>query len=175
MKDRRSRLIVNQFQSKMLLRILAYWFIYQCTLWNFLFCLNLLEDGTGSFLEQHLRFFRGHYPILICLVFLVPFFAWDAIRFTHRVSGPIHRVRQTIRAITAGKTVSRIRPRKGDQLQDMVGEFNGMLEFLQQQGVLKLSDSRPSIDDSQPADASDRLCQCPEQNSDEELYDTQVS
>ncbi len=137
-KNRRSRVMVNQFQGKLLWRFVMYWLIYQVSMWNFLFCWQLLGEGKGNPLEQYYRFVGVNYPTLFCLAILVPFFAWDAMRFTHRVAGPIYRLRQTIQAITAGDSVRRVKLRNGDQLNEVADDINELLEVLEERGAITI-------------------------------------
>jgi hypothetical protein len=137
-KNRRSRVMVNQFQGKLLWRFVMYWLIYQVTMWNFLFCWQLVGEGLGNPLEQYFRFVGQNYPALFCLAVLVPFFAWDAMRFTHRVAGPIYRFRRTIQAITAGEPVRRVKLRNGDQLNEVADDINEMLDALEERGAITI-------------------------------------
>jgi hypothetical protein len=70
--------------------------------------------------------------------------AWDSIRFSHRLVGPLVRFRQTIQAIAAGEAVRPIRLRDGDYLEDMRDDFNNMLERLQKDGVEVLKPADPA-------------------------------
>ena len=137
-KNRRCRVMVNEFQGKLLWRFVMYWLIYQVSMWNFLFCWQLLGEGKGNPLEQYFRFVGVNYPTLFILAILVPFFAWDAMRFTHRVAGPIYRFRQTILAITAGEPVRRVKLRNGDQLNEVADDINDMLEVLEERGAITI-------------------------------------
>ncbi len=140
-KERRFRLMINVFQGKMLARFVAYWFIYQITLWNFLFLWQLMAEGKGNPLEQYARFFSAHYPMLICFAIVVPFFAWDAMKFSHRVAGPIYRLQQTIRAVAADDPIRRVKLRNGDYLLEVADDVNDMLESLEERGVLTIDRS----------------------------------
>ena len=51
------------------------------------------------------------------------------IAFSHRIAGPLFAVKRTIRDLNAGKDV-RLKLRKGDEWQDLVDEFNAMVEKL---------------------------------------------
>jgi hypothetical protein len=137
--------MVNQFQGKLLWRIVAYWMIYQVSMWNFMFCWQLFGEGRGNPLEQYARFLGTNYPAIFVLIVLVPFFAWDAIRFSHRVAGPIYRFRKTILAITAGEPVRRIRLRNGDQLTEVADDINDMLDALEERGAITI-DRPPGTD-----------------------------
>jgi nitrogen fixation/metabolism regulation signal transduction histidine kinase len=75
---------------------------------------------------------------------------WDAIRFTHRLVGPMTRFRQTIQDVAHGTPVRPIKLRPDDYLTDLRDDFNRMLESLQRRGlhVIKPLDPSPQ-DDSQ--------------------------
>ena len=151
--NRRTRLLVNRFQGKLLWRFVAYWFIYQFTMWNFLFGCQLLREGRGNPAEQHLRFFISNYPMLIVFAIIVPFFAWDALKLSHRVAGPVYRLRQTIRAITAGQPIRRVKLRDGDHLTEVADDFNEMLLALEERGAITIDRSagRPKVAEPTPA------------------------
>ena len=145
MRDRRFRLIVSPFQYKLLRRVFLYWLIYQLSLWNFLFFWRLLAEGKGDPFAQYVRFFQDFYPMLFCFALVVPFFAWDAMRLTHRVVGPLNRFRRAMREIAAGESVRLVRLREGDELDDMQRDFNAMLEALERRGALQLIHSSPAV------------------------------
>lgn len=146
-KSERRRIPVDSFQRKLLLRMLIYWFVYQFSLWNFVVCWRLLQEGQGSFIQEYGSFVREFYPMLICFLILVPFFAWDAVKFYHRVAGPILRFRKICRDIADDGPVRLVTLRTNDELADFRDEFNAMLEALAARGSIKLTDG-PTSDET---------------------------
>ncbi|HXG10718.1 MAG TPA: hypothetical protein VNK04_13255 [Gemmataceae bacterium] len=146
MREERSRIWVDPFQSKLFLRVVGYWLIYQFSLWNCLFAWRLLAEGQGNLLEQYGRFCLEFYPMLLCFLVLVPFFAWDAVRFSHRLVGPISRFRQAMQDIAAGQPVRPIQLRQGDYLSDLQDDFNAMLAALRQRGLVTTADDAAGDD-----------------------------
>lgn len=136
MKNGRSRVWIDPFQSKLVLRVVYYSAISMFTLWNFLFGCRLLQQGRGDLWQQYQSFFFDYYPIFFCFALLMPFFAWDAIRMAHPLVGPLGRFRRSMQAIQAGEPVQPIKLRDGDYLGDMKDAFNGMLEALQKRGQI---------------------------------------
>lgn len=136
MKEARSRIWIDPYQSKLFFRVIGYWAVYQFTLWNFLFVWRLLEQGEGNFLVEYWNFFLDFYPMLICFALVVPFFAWDAVKFSHRLVGPVVRFRRCMQAIAVGEPVSPIQLREGDYLVELQDDFNAMLAALQQRGTI---------------------------------------
>ncbi len=78
---------------------------------------------------------RDYLPVWICLLALLPVIGWDAIRFTHRLVGPMTRFRQTIQDVAHGQPVRPIKLRPGDYLTELRDEVNQMLESLQRRGL----------------------------------------
>lgn len=149
--ERRFHVMVDEFQGKLLWRFVAYWLIYQFALWNFMFCWQLLSEGKGNPVEQFHRFFNEHYPMVLCFAIFVPFFAWDAVKFSHCVLGPLSRIRQTIRAISAGETIREVKQRNGDHLTELVDDLNVLLEALEERGVVVIDRSFDMIEGRKPA------------------------
>ncbi len=115
MVEQRVRKVTDPFQWRIFVRILSYGLIYQVTVWNLLFCWRLLHN-QGSFLDQYREFFAEQYPILLCVLVLAPAFAWDAVKYCHRIAGPIYRFRATVKDIAADKPIKLVTLREGDEL-----------------------------------------------------------
>ena len=89
MSEERKKVWIHAFQTKMLIRIGAYWLIYLVTLWNLLFVWRLIQEGPAISWISTCRFLQDYYPPLILFVALLPVAAWDAVKFAHRLVGPI--------------------------------------------------------------------------------------
>src|SRR5438128_1085377 len=131
MPEDRKKVWIDVFQTQLLWRTFLYWFIYTISLCNLLFLWHLLKQWPGEPLEQYWNFFVDFYPALIVFAAVFPVLAWDAVKFSHRLVGPLYRVRQTVRAVTEGEPVRLIKLRKDDFLTELRDEFNEMLEALQ--------------------------------------------
>lgn len=139
MKKRRVR-FVEKFQLRLAIRMLVYWFVYQLTLWNIMFCWYMLRNGPGNLLEQYGNFTAEYYPILLSFLVLVPPIIWDAVKFCHRVGGPIYRVRMTMLDFADGAPLRTIKFRKGDELPELEEAFNRMVEAMQKKEERVLPD-----------------------------------
>ena len=149
MRDERAKVWIHHVQTRLFIRLAAYWFISQVCLWNLVFVWRLWQEGPGNPLEQYGRFLADFAPALVGSLVLLPILVWDTIRFGHRVVGPIYRFRKTMQAVAAGEPVRPIKLRKDDFLTEMRDDFNEMLEALQRQGV-------PVLKPADPADESAR-------------------
>ncbi|MCB9890651.1 MAG: hypothetical protein H6832_17125 [Planctomycetes bacterium] len=54
--------------------------------------------------------------------------AYCALRFSHRVAGPVYSIRRTLQSFRDGDTDARVRLRDGDFLTDLTDDLNDILE-----------------------------------------------
>lgn len=136
MKEGRSRIWVNHFQSKLFIRIVTYWFIFMVCLWNFLFLWRYLAGAENDAWSEYTRFYYDFYPMILCFALIVPFLAWDAVRFSHRLVGPLIRIENAIQSVSLGEPIEPVKLRTDDFLVELKDELNMMLAVLQQKGVI---------------------------------------
>jgi hypothetical protein len=148
MPNERKRILVSRFQTGLFFRIAAYYLIYQVAVWNILFAWRLLQQGPGNLGEQFAGFVADFWPTIVCFILVVPVLCWDAMRFSHRLVGPIHRFRMTLQALASGEPVRPIKLRQGDYLVDMQDDINKLLESLQQRGIPALKPATPEDADA---------------------------
>ena len=146
MAEERKKVWIDPFQTKLTLRIAAYLGLFFIVFLNFLFVWKMVEEGPLDPWQQFLDTMRANVPVIICLLILVPVMAWDSVRFTHRLVGPLVRFRKTMQTIADGEPVRPIKLREGDYLIEMRDDFNKMLEELQKRGVDVIKPTDPSVD-----------------------------
>jgi hypothetical protein len=152
MSDDRKKVWVDEFQTRLIYRIALYLVFFVVCLSNLLFIWRLIAEGRGNPLEQYARVFIDYAPAFLCLAVLLPVMAWDTIRFSHRLVGPLVRFRKAMQDLAAGQPVRAIKLREGDFLGDLRDDFNKMLEALQRQGVPALKPTAAEDDpERQPA------------------------
>jgi methyl-accepting chemotaxis protein len=134
--DQRTRVWIDEFQTRMTRRIIAYLALSLVVTINLVYAWRLLTEGVTDPAGQLVGVLRDHLPVIVCLVVLAPVMAWDAIRFTHRLVGPLVRFRRAMQAIARGEAVADIRLRDGDQLDALRDDFNEMLDALRQRGAV---------------------------------------
>lgn len=76
--------------------------------------------------------------LAIRMFIIMPFVAVLAVFLSHRIAGPLYRIKKTIQEVAAGDYSMRLRLRKTDELQDLADEINKLLEVLDQKNSKKL-------------------------------------
>jgi hypothetical protein len=135
MSDDRKKVWIDAVQTRLFVRMGIYWLVYQVSLWNLVFIWRLLQEGPGNPIHQYGHFLADFAPALVAGLLVLPFLVWDAVKYTHRVVGPIYRFRKTLQAVAAGEPVRPVKLREDDFLTEMRDDINHMLESLQRQGV----------------------------------------
>src|SRR5207249_1450151 len=121
--------------TRLTLRIAGYLVVFFVVFSNFLFAWKMWTEGPVDPWGQFVDTLQSNLPVFVLLLVLVPVMAWDTIRFSHRLVGPLVRFRKTMQDLAAGEPVRPIKLRDGDHLLEMRDEFNQMLEELQTRGV----------------------------------------
>jgi nitrogen fixation/metabolism regulation signal transduction histidine kinase len=150
--QQRKRIWIDRFQTFLFLRIALYFVCYQIVIWAFV----TLERDIFAGLEQMLGGIATAYgyvflPLTVVVVSLL--FILDAIRFAHRMVGPLRRFRKSIAGITAGEEQVVITLRKDDFLQEMKDEFNEMLAALERRGAVVMKTTEAKKEQGQPVSA----------------------
>jgi hypothetical protein len=148
--DERKHVWIDPFQTRLAVRIGAYLALLPLVLLNLLFAWKLAVEGVHNPLDQLQELLHQCLPIGVCLLILMPVMAWDAIRFSHRLVGPLARFRQCVKDIARGEAVRPVKLRDNDYLNEFRDEFNQMLFALQRQGVPVLRPDVPLPDPNAP-------------------------
>jgi nitrogen fixation/metabolism regulation signal transduction histidine kinase len=148
-REQRKKIWIDRFQTYLFFRISLYFICYQVVVWAFV----VLERDIFGGLEQMLGPVASAYgwvflPITVAIVSLL--FILDAMRFAHRVVGPLFRFRKAITSITAGEEQVLVTLRKGDFLLEMQGEFNEMLKALEQRGAVVIRTTAAKKEQGRP-------------------------
>lgn len=149
MREKRKKIWIDRFQTYLSLRIAFFVALYQIGVWTLVLIarsmLGPLQEMLGPAVIGPWFVFLGSILLVVALLSI-----YDAVKFAHRVAGPIYRFRKTIQAITAGEEVRLLTLRKGDFLQEMKEDLNEMLQVLEQRGAVVLKELPAKKEQDQP-------------------------
>lgn len=108
-------------------RVVLHFFVFICA-GTILGIINQFFADPFAGVEANLKTFaRQSAPMLIAMVCLMPMFIRDTLTLSNRIAGPIHNLRNTIKAHADGEDdVRPLRFRKGDFWDDLPEHFNAM-------------------------------------------------
>ena len=127
--NNRKRVIVHkQIQLTFVRRLMLHWGIFvaaTCLVTTFIqFLLDPLQSGD----EMGYRFRLTVGSTLLVAMCLAPIFIRDTVKLSHRVVGPLIRLRGAIQAVEPGQPAGRILLRKSDYWQELITDYNAMLD-----------------------------------------------
>lgn len=149
MRDKRKKIWIDRFQTRLSLRIALYFLLYQVAVW----AVAVISSHIAMRLASAPPEGAGVYCMalmVIATVMLGLMFIYDAVLFTHRIVGPLYRFRQILKAVAAGEEVALIRLRKKDFLMEMKDDFNEMLRSLEERGAVVLKPTSAPQEEGQP-------------------------
>ena len=94
-------------------------------LWLTLYSYELLSDASIVAL-----FNTVSWTVVLELIVLVPIVSWLGILLTHKIAGPLVRIRAALADMENGKFDIHIALRKGDALVDLAEDINRLAAFL---------------------------------------------
>ena len=124
-KTFRSRLLIDSnLQGALLCRVMLYWFL--CVFVMLVLAgLQALWSSPGVSSALLLsRAMLAFGPALIASLVVLPVVLFDALRFSHRIAGPMHRLKSVSRQLADGERVSPVKFRDGDYWNDLAEQFN---------------------------------------------------
>ena len=89
-------------------------------------CYNFMEEWAKTRMKLIAALFLG--------VFLV---GMMSLIYSHRIAGPIHRLKKAIEAFQEGRDIGSIKVRPSDEFQDLADSLEKLREILKSQGYLK--------------------------------------
>jgi hypothetical protein len=147
--NQRKKIWIDRFQTRLFLRIAFHFILYQVGVWALVAIVGTLYRLTGRVLGPESA--AGSFALLSAILAITAgLFIYDAIKFSHRLVGPLYRVRQTIKAVIAGEEVPLVRFRQGDFLEDLRDDLNEMLKALEQRGAVTLKPDTAEQRQEQP-------------------------
>lgn len=118
---------------------------------------QLLQKQERGMKDQHFAIERQRKLLLISLAgvltLLVILVGIAGIIFTHKVAGPIFKMKRLLREVGEGKLVLQGRLRKGDELQDFFEVFATMVEKLRDRQAGEIATLDAVIADAKKKDA----------------------
>ena len=94
-------------------------------LWFTLYSFELLKDAQIVAL-----FNTVSWTVMMELVILMPAVAWAGVLLTHRIAGPLVRIRVALTEMAKGNFDVHLALRKGDALTDLAEDINRLAAFL---------------------------------------------
>lgn len=132
-KKLRKRFFVDpKVQGALALRVALYWLVCLVTMTLMLLCWRIITGPVRPFYTHldDLWFFHG--PAVVASLLLLPLIVFDIVRLSNRFTGPMLRLRRSMRALVRGEHVEPIEFRGGDFWQEFAGEFNALLKRVQE-------------------------------------------
>jgi hypothetical protein len=152
MKLLRKQLFVDpKVQGALVLRVVLYWLVCLITITLMLLCWRIVTGPARPFYTHFDDMWFFHGPAVVASFLLLPLVIVDIVRLSNRFTGPMLRLRRSMRELARGERVEPLEFRGGDFWQEFADEFNAVLKRVQPSGAPPSGDRQPSEEQSAPA------------------------
>jgi len=131
---RRKLFIDRQFQLKYILLVIFMLLLYTIVFVGMLFIPQLLPLIFNSPIDEKVKaaeiLLLYHENVWPAVFIVIPLFGFFSIFFTHKIAGPVYRLKTRLQQMTEWDLDSRVTLRKGDDLQDLADCVNLLSEEL---------------------------------------------
>jgi hypothetical protein len=145
----RKRIFVDpKVQGALLIRSVIYWFLGATALSLIVFCWNVISGPPGPVLnpDRFAQLWEQYGIVALASLLLLPIVLIDVVVLSNRFTGPLHRMRCSLRALAAGEFVQPVHFRDRDFWHDVAEELNAVaayVERLKQQNAAAGQRPRP--------------------------------
>lgn len=133
---RRNFFIDRDFQLKYILLVIFMLLLYTIVFVGILFIPQLLPLIFNSPIDEKVKaaeiLLLYHTNVWPAVFIVIPLFGFFSIFFTHKIAGPVYRLKTRLQQLTAWDLESRVTLRGGDDLQDLADCVNLLSSELQE-------------------------------------------
>ncbi len=128
----RKQLFVDpKVQGALVYRVILYWVFCLIAMGLMLLCGRILTGPARLFYTHFDDMWFFHGSALVASLLLLPLVVIDIIRLSNRFTGPLLRLRRSMRALASGEHVEPLYFREGDFWKDFADEFNQVVARVQ--------------------------------------------
>lgn len=131
---RRQYLVDRAYQLQFVTRVFIAMFgiaVVSSGIASLMLWFNMYRANSGEQTHLIVAFIAVSITLIVELLISIPIAYYFGIRQSHKIVGPMVRLKRTIDAIGQGDYSQRITLRKGDALIDLAEKINGMAENLE--------------------------------------------
>ena len=123
---RRQLFVDRQVQGALVRRVLLHWMSFAGGLALLVAVMQYFQNPLIS-LDDHIDLFvRRNSLVFLILLSLIPIFAWDTVRLSHRFAGPVLRLHRMMKELAIGNDPGELRFRDGDFWNELAEQLNGI-------------------------------------------------
>ena len=146
---RRKRLIHKKIQGALAIQAVLHWLAFLTIAFAMLMIWQILMEDPYRPWSAHWSDFLSRYtPVFLVLLSIVPAIVYESVKLSHRLVGPIVRLKGAMQQVARGEHVRPIKLRKKDFGQEFIDAFNGILTQIQSDQVADESGSQSAVRDT---------------------------
>jgi signal transduction histidine kinase len=145
-KALRKKLYVNQeVQGAIIVRTVLHWCFNLCAVLLVVVIWTVIRDPSQNAIKLLFEAFVYFSPAIVASVVLLPLLVYDILKISHRVAGPLLRLRCEMGKLAEGHDVDSLKFREHDHWSDLADEFNRLATNIKaERQAARHSEGQPS-------------------------------
>jgi hypothetical protein len=130
-KVRRRTFVDRQVQGALARRLVLHWCAFLTLGVALSLMLEFLRNPMTPLGEHVSNVISQNGAFVLTILCLTPVFLYDSVKLSHRFAGPILRLRRQMAELARGDEVKIMKTRPSDYWQDVIDDFNSVVERVQ--------------------------------------------
>jgi hypothetical protein len=129
---KRSKILVDYpVQGSIVRQLICHWFVACGVIFIYLLCMQVFKGGVQKPVNVHLSEMWSQYGILLVVLATVfPVFVFDAIRLSHRFTGPMIPFGRALQRLSEGQAIEPVNFRQTDFWKHLSRDLNSVAQKL---------------------------------------------
>ena len=119
-------------QGAIIWRCTAHWFIFMAGAGFVSFLVQVCINPFAGFSANVSSAFRSFLPILLTLAAFLPVFVYDYLKLSHRIFGPVYRIRDMLKNAEEHQPLEPLQVREDDTHAALVEDLNALVHMVNQ-------------------------------------------
>lgn len=133
-KSLRKKVYIDRgVQGKLIIKHIIHWCFYMSAILLTLVIWAWIRNPSEPVINYVYQSSVYFSPAIVASLLLLPLFLFDNLKESHRVVGPIHRIRNEMKTLADGGGLNEVRFRDGDHWNELANEFNRLANMVVEQ------------------------------------------
>ena len=132
---RKALLVDKKAQGTIIWRCTAHWFVFIAASGFIAFIVQVCMNPFAGLQANAGDAFRSFAPVLITLAAFLPVFVYDYLKLSHRIFGPVFRIRGMLKQLETSEHIEPLKVRENDTHAELVEDLNALVKMVNEYRV----------------------------------------
>ena len=142
---RKALLVDKKSQGMIIWRCTAHWFLFVAAASFIAFIVQVCMNPFAGLKVNAGDAFRSFAPTLITLAAFLPVFVYDYLKLSHRIFGPVFRIRAMLKQLETEEQIEPLKVRENDSHAELVEDLNALVKMVNDYKAESVKSEEPEL------------------------------